>query len=293
MCESTGDLLVKIWGNGPNDTRYWQAGDIIHAFSPWRIQLTHAWHICCPRYPDGSRPMDTYGLREDPCGLTRLFLEKSSRYRFERVSHYEVLRTNLLTGEHILVSTFCRHSHPDGHNGVSYANIPLWIEKRRQHALRTGRGRPLFGKPGREVWFDQELGTITSERLNDIWDAIEVETPLRRADHDRWPMGSMDAKLNLLIPVTGLTQAVANQIEDSRHGVRRLWRIPYWEILTDTEKAHAYNADMPFRVERTLDLQTILQAKPPHEFHTSAMTLLEESTYVSRQSQQHIVGVAA
>jgi hypothetical protein len=210
------ELLLKI-GDGAN----YEDGDILCAFNDRRIQLVHAEHICRvgkagTQNGNRLRPNDS---------LTRMFLEKTRQYRFERISRAEVKRVTIATGQQ---ATF----GPMAAAGGEHMHVQEHVDRLLRHPRHA-----VFGEPGREIWYGGRT-RHTHDALDAIWSEIEERTEYRRADHRRWPAGEQDLVSHLLITVDDFSDADAAELvapldAPGRKAKRRHW--VSWQALQALE----------------------------------------------------------
>lgn len=175
------ELLLKV-GDGAG----YLDGDILCAFSRLRIRCVHAEHICHIKHTrttsEGLRPINS---------LAAKFLEATQQYKTRRIGKAAVERVNLFTGD------------------VEELDFPHLEEYLRRRLLHE-RHR-IFGRKGREVWFGGE-SRVTHTVMDNVWNAIETDTPHREATHRRWPLGRMDKRHHLAIAVDDFDETVAKEL---------------------------------------------------------------------------------
>ena len=182
------ELALKV-----GDSSTYEDGDIICAFNDRRIGCAHMQHIC-----DHRKVPLVKGLR--PIGsLAQYMKEAISEYRFERISHTEVKRVEIATAKE---DTFGLSPNGTG----AYIDVPLFVARRMDRDDHR-----IFGEPGREIWYggdkDKSVATIDA-----VWAEIESRTPLRRVDHNRFPIGSEGAKVHLRIAVDDFDDVEAKRL---------------------------------------------------------------------------------
>jgi hypothetical protein len=178
------ELLVFVADTPQRADRY-QDGDVVCAFDSNRIHCVHAQHVCKPT------TFNTHGLRETG-GLAQEYLERTYQFKMERVSTHEVRRTNLITLESEILSNV-----PNA-NGHAVHVVEL-LARRLKHAKHL-----FFGTPGNEIWYGGR-SDLSDAAINPVWDRIEADTPLRKADHGRWPLTPMEKHKFLPLPSQDFT----------------------------------------------------------------------------------------
>lgn len=190
--EEMAELLLKIGTDAPDPA--YQDGDILFAPNERRMLCCHAEHICHPKLAARTRD----GLRDNN-SLARTMLDTVCQYRFERLSHYEVERVNLVTGERELFSD------KPNERGEQIA-VPEFVARRLKYDAHR-----IFGVPGREVWHG---GTVdwSLPKVSAVWDAIEVRSALRMANHRHWPFTRQERLSFLPVKTDDFTDAVAETL---------------------------------------------------------------------------------
>jgi len=179
------ELLLKV-GDGAG----YVDGDCLCAFTDHRISCCHAEMICHP----GKAVLTGVGLR-DNTAVARDYLDTVYQYRFERVNRTQVKRIALATMTEEIF-------------GPESMDVDLYIKRR----LRHGRHR-IFGTVGAEVWHGGRQEKSPA-KMAQVWNAIETKTPLRKADHNLWPMGRLDVKHHLAIRASDMTEEESNGMVD-------------------------------------------------------------------------------
>ena len=191
------ELAIKV-GHGAN----YEDGDILDTFNRRRRLLVFAEHICWPRI-HGRKIGGQLGATQP---LLEKMYQRTVQYKWERASKTEVKRTNLWTlGEVVYGSTPIDDPDRHGHK------IHCHVEEHFKFRNKSGK-LPLFGKPDREIEYGggSKRDAATVELL---WDDIEHDTPLRRADHALWPAGADDLKVHLFLAVDEFDDATAEELK--------------------------------------------------------------------------------
>lgn len=171
------ELVINVHGNDK-----YEDGDIIAAFNDNSILMTHAWHICDPKYAGFS----SYGLR--PYSKSLLFFDCVYQYRFQRVNSTQVERIETdHSGNVISVETF---GSPD-------INVEAFIQRR----IKNPKHR-IFGSTGKEIWHGGRRDK-SIEATNCSWEIIQNNCDCRNTagacpccgqDHTLWPLGKLDIR---------------------------------------------------------------------------------------------------
>ena len=191
------EILLNIQDNSD-----YESGDVLCAFSDKKIKITHAQHVCHPR--NNLVNTDGYLLTDN---VTQKYMERTALYKFERVSHYEVLRTNLSTLDS---ETF----------GVGQIDVPQFLSRRRANRTEGRTKLPIFGTDGNEIWYG---GTriITDAIVSGLWDDIELLTDELRTEthHTLWTFGRLEVRHMLPIRIDNFTDQEAADMVRPRFDV--------------------------------------------------------------------------
>lgn len=178
------ELLLKV-GTVGLEPKY-QDGDIVCAFNDVAISQRHLYIIGHPRLlPPGHRSVDSSAF--DFYSLCR--------YKFERVSRTEVLRTDT-TGA-LPTETFSRTPNANGEQ----IDVVEYIRRRLMHPNHL-----IFGTPGLEVWFGGKPD-YAAARLDNVWTAVEAREGLLKADHDQFPITETEKRHFLPITIAAFDNA--------------------------------------------------------------------------------------
>lgn len=171
-------------------------GDIIHGFNRRRIETVHVDHICHPwkETPDADGRI--------PDNLAKPMYDARYEFRFERISKTEARKIRIATRELVKIV------------GPDTADIDAFV----RGALSRKRGdnakRAIFGTPGREIWYGGRVSWETT-RINALWAAVESRSPLRRADHQLFPLGRSTRSKTLVVRVPEFDDATRSEYEAS------------------------------------------------------------------------------
>jgi len=172
------ELLINIKAGAYED------GDIIEAKAEDHIHCMHAEHICHVKIAgtnsNGLRAIDS---------LPDLYKQKTSKYKFERISNTEVKRINLSDLSEKIFSSVAV--------GKQYMNVPEFIQRRIQHQQHA-----IFGAISKEYWYG---GKRTYDNIGSLWTEIESRTGKLKADHSKWNFDLRTQKKYLIIPATPMT----------------------------------------------------------------------------------------
>lgn len=176
-------LYVDRIGNRPPES--FRQGDSVCCFTDIDVKCCHAVAICDVRV----QPFNTDGL--NPVDSLPWQLQvRTYRYRFDRVSRDEVMKTDLLG---IDAPVLCSKSSTDP---ATYIDVDLYLRRRRRHPLHR-----IFGTDGAEVWFGGRQDLADDTKLTAVWQEIEARTALREVNHRRWPLTSREKRSFLALPL--------------------------------------------------------------------------------------------
>lgn len=195
-----------LWIGAPAHPLGYEDGDIIQAFSERRILHVHTEHTCSPHLRPDLNPR-TKGFLT-PGTLAEDFKAASHKYLFERISVREVRRTDLATLEEAIFSD--TPTEIDGQ--MQHIHVEEWIKRRLKHADHF-----LFGAEGAEYWYGGET-TPQIPALDTIWQRIEAETQLLKANHSLWPLTNTERKLFLSVAFQPISDEVASLLMAPIHG---------------------------------------------------------------------------
>jgi hypothetical protein len=176
------------------DPKQYQNGDIICAFNQKRIRNVHAQHICNINNfgfnSDGLRPTNT---------LAQVYYEKSYKYKFERISSYEVKRIDLDTLDEMIFS------NTPNENG-EYIYVPEYIKDLKKHSKHK-----IFGNPGSEFWYGN-LKNPDDSKLTEVWSEIEARTVYRETDFQLWPLTDIELKHFLVLKIDDFSDIIGGEL---------------------------------------------------------------------------------
>ena len=161
--------------------RQFSEGDILGAFSNLDIWVRHVEMIC--NVNKATRDNNGYIVSSS---IAKDLYEQFYQYRLERVSRTEVNRINLLgSGEEV----------------VSGLAVQQFVDN-----VKTKRNHRLFGTTNREIWYEGDIDKSLA-KVDNIWTAIEAKTELLKADHGKWPWGTIGRRAHFFIVVDDFDQA--------------------------------------------------------------------------------------
>lgn len=222
------ELLLKVGeGSGYED------GDILCVFSERRILQCHTEIVCHPRWGERDGRLLVHGT------LVEDYQVASHRFRFERDGAF-LRRIDLETNEEVVFGQ--KPVKVDGR--LMYIDVEAFFARR----LKSPRNR-IFGVEGAEVFYGRPRAPDMAT-LDTVWQRIEAETTLRKADHSRWPLTEHERKVFLPLSYEALDDVGAAALvkplyEDEANGIvakdkngdeiKRAHRIDYAAKLTAQE----------------------------------------------------------
>jgi hypothetical protein len=219
------ELVLKIGSPDPGNPLAYQDGDILCAFNRRRIRQVHAEHVCDVRKTAFNRD----GLRVD--SLARDFRERTARYRFERVSATELLRTDLAT---LATKTIGPTPDEDGH----YCHVDQYLARR-----KASPNHAIFGTEGAEVFYEGMRRTDHAA-LDLVWQDIEAKSAFREADHTLWPLSEREKRHFLALPV--------DDFDDTERGVMETPAFSGQTVTKIRQRKVAWQALLPTPVGKTI-----------------------------------------
>lgn len=167
----------------------YQDGDVVCCFNARRISAAHVSGICHHRHA----PLTGDGLRAD--GIAQQFQELTYQYKFQRVSRAEIKRITLATMDEEILG-------PTPNAKGEYIDVQAFIDRRKEHLLHR-----IFGATGAEYWYGGRESRDPAT-LDLAWQLIEADTPLRKADHLRWPLSPLEKRHFLGLPIEDVSDRV-------------------------------------------------------------------------------------
>lgn len=162
------ELLLRSHTNST-----YEVGDVMHAFNDRRIGAVHIEHICDVR----KTGFNSDGLR--PVSISKQQRDLSYQYLFERVNATTVQRTDQFTNEVDIID-----ATPNAKG--EYMNVALFLKRRLENPNHA-----IFGTAGNEYWYGGKVLNDVA-KVDEVWNLIEGETPERRVNHKKWPLGSAE-----------------------------------------------------------------------------------------------------
>lgn len=193
-----GELCIKI-GNGGG----LEDGDVNDVRNRRMRRYVHASNICWPRV-NGRR---VGGMLGETQPLLEGLLQNIQQYRWDRVSHNEVKRTNLRTLDEVVYGSTAI-SDPDKPGRMIHCHVAAFLER----AVSDGK-YPLFGATGAErFYFGDGKEQAGHTELDAIWNMIETQTPEREIDYPDWPWTDEEKRRFLIIDVDDFDDATAGDL---------------------------------------------------------------------------------
>lgn len=237
------DLLLYTRNDHGGRADRYRRGDVVCAMNRRRIRATHAEHLCHP----SKAARSASGLIL-PGQLSEHWYARTHRYRFDRVSQTEVLRTDLALGSADVLG-------PTPNASGESMDVPMFLARR----LRQ-EGSPIFGQPGRESWYGVAL-PLDHVRLDLVWAAIEEHSDRREADHQEWPWTPRERSAFLPMAAEDFDDARADELvsSETEEGTdergrrvetvlqRRLHSVDYRALLSAADRSRAEDEGQAFR----------------------------------------------
>jgi len=164
-------------------TGTYEDGDILSAVTYRHVRAERAQGLVQAKtLVNGTRQMDrlnTHGLY-DAGDVLQDYLEATSKLRYERLNATQGRVTRLSDLNQITFTTNTTFVQHDGK--AVQMDLDAYVKRRRATlAGPGGRGRPLFGSPGTEVWYG---GSKFQDHtvLDTVWASIESKLLVSEAD---------------------------------------------------------------------------------------------------------------
>lgn len=167
------DLLIKV--NDSQSATPYKDGDVVRAISQDDIFMCHADEKCNVM----NFGFTTDGMRV-PDPLLIKFLEKTQKYKFERLNSNEVRRTNLVTNEQDIVS------NTPNEKGEAI-DVFQYVTRR----IKSKR-HLIFRDNGLEYWYGVRKRIIDTEA---VWNDIETHSDFLKLDHCRFPFSDYEKRM--------------------------------------------------------------------------------------------------
>ena len=201
------ELMLKV----QNGTGY-KDGDCLHGFTDCRIQCASAQNVLFKKDPttNNNERADAEGLIPEN-DASQDFYEQTHQFKFQRTGKNTATVTRLSDNNTISFESNKPFVQHDGK--TVQMDIQKWLRKKRdRHRDKNHGGFPMFGTVGHEIWYGGRT-TIDEQRVSNVWTNIENKLQLDRNDYKKWPVGNLDIKHYINIPVATLTERQAAFIE--------------------------------------------------------------------------------
>lgn len=232
------NLLLKIDpGSGYDD------GDVICAWNRTDIGFKHGETLCHPRYAQRN----SEGLIL-PGTLCYEWSSAVREFMFVRVSDDELLRVNLSTGEETLFG-------PQPNENGEHILVREFVARRYAEGLKL----PMFGNPGREVWFGGELYQDETSVAR-AWNRIQQRSAARRdaPAYSEFPLGAQDKRSHLPIGTAEFDEPKKAEMLEGTEDRKRI-RFVEWRDRLELSKAEVQAARDK---RRTFDIRRRKQFDP-------------------------------
>jgi len=215
-------MFLKIGDAGPASIAY-KDGDILCVFSNRRIKCANAGNYCNPW--DHVKNVNGY-LDNDT--LPYFFYEKVSQYRMEKIGN---------TVKRITIATSLEEDASGERDWKDYIKKRLVAWKNKD----TRNGKPFFGTPGNEIWYDGSLDQ-TEATIDLLITDIKNNSEKTDADFVYFPAQHKDLKYHLGLAINNPTELeaaalVASDIDmtDPRKPVliRKRNNMVSWQDITE------------------------------------------------------------
>jgi len=180
----------------------YEDGDILFAFSERRISSCHVEEAChIKRAPRERSGHCVRGTRQEDLEAARY------SHRIERDGRDFVRYINQATGDEFIIGSEPVEV-PDQHGRVR--PMHMHVDEYFRFLLKNPRNR-VFGTAGREVCYGGKHD-LPMAKLDVLWQRIEAETPLRKADHTHFPITPVEKRLFLPVRMGPMSDAEADDL---------------------------------------------------------------------------------
>lgn len=248
------EIMINI-GDSPDPTGYMD-GDVIQCYPFQETLLAKAQYICRPKHfgynSSGLRDLDT---------LLEKYEKRVNKYKFERVSSTEALRTNLITQEQTLLSPI-----PNA-QGES-----ILVQALLDRMLNRSNHRVFGNNNGEEIWYFDSIHIFdNTEKIDEIWGIIETETGILKSENLKKDFTPTEMQTKLILDCTGYLEETYREIskptaikressittrvdenDDTAQTnlvAKRKWKIPYKDLSSSLE----INIDDVLNLEKAVD----------------------------------------
>jgi len=209
------EIFLKVGDASVNPEAY-KDGDIVCAFNDNRIRCVHAQHICFKRLETGRRfKLNGAGLVPN-ASLAKDYLQTVHQFKYERLGKETLRITQLSDNQSIEITSNIPFQNSFDKNKTQYMDIPLFVKRSIRTMRETNaRGIPVFGEPGKEIWYGGKTD-VSASNISQVWDAIETKTENVRADlqFKLWPSGAQDLKSHLSLLVNDFDDTEAESLAE-------------------------------------------------------------------------------
>jgi len=257
------EFLLKV-----NDGSDYSDGDVLCAFNRRRIRCCHAQHVCHP----WDAPINSKGFLDGGDHIEKFF-QHTREFKFQRVSRYEILRTNLITDETSLLSDV-----PNEYGEAIY--VEEFIRRRLNSKARNGAPKlAMFGDIANVIWYGGKTD-YSNVKLNLVWNSIETHTPRLESEQEfqLWPMGYYDIRHHLAVRSVDFSDEQAEsyispQLEVDINGD------PVWSLIEPQILTIPHDPEKPQTVIDSLDSSYEWQLIKVNDLGGGVIAQLDESEW--------------
>lgn len=204
------NLRLKIGDRGPDPD--YRDGDVVSAYNRRAIRKNHAQRICClDRLPNGQFARLNRNGRVPDTDVLKDFNDAVFAFKIERLSATEAIKTRLSDVATVRCTTGRTYVDFDGRDRVMHVGL-LFERKVRTWETADASGVPLFGTPGRDVFYYGKQN-YSHAAMDIVWAAIESKTPHREADYPDWPASDEELRRFLFVRVADFDDPMAALLE--------------------------------------------------------------------------------
>lgn len=226
------EIILSIVSEGQRGGKAYGDGDIVTAVNDRHILCMYTHRIChvknMTRESSGNLSINS---------LAWHLQNTTYKYKFTRVSRDEIEREDLSTNE------TKRFNNTPNANGERI-DVPLFIARRKAHP----RNR-IFGSPGAEIWFGGKQD-YSQAKLDLVWDEIETQTVLLRANHKDLRVPVYELKKRLYLKCIDFLDVEASTMLESENDETD----PENPVLTYKRSYYVDFAAVPELNSRTTDI---------------------------------------
>lgn len=203
------ELIARVGNAGGG----YRDGDVIHAATD-RCILTHN----AQRHLGKKDPKTNNCERANPEGFLDLndplfdYYSETHEFKFEHFGQGLLAITRLSDNTVHPVEEGKPHDNPFSGKTEVMAVREYIKRRRRSHRARGKNGVHMFGTHAREVWFGGKKD-MSLAKIENVWTQIENKLQIAKADNRNFPLGTIDTRHAIGIPVVELTEDHAAFIE--------------------------------------------------------------------------------